>query len=148
MSAPEVTDELVDAIGSGKYDVIIVNYANGDMVGHSGIIEAAVQAVETLDECMGRILRALHKTNGAMLITADHGNVEQMEDYETGQAYTAHTRNPVPLVYVGGKQCELLEGGALCDIAPTLLQIMEQPQPAEMTGHGLLKFQQTEAAGD
>lgn len=148
MSAPEVTDNLVEAIGSGKYDVIVVNFANGDMVGHSGIFDAAVQAVETLDECLGRILRALHKTGGAMLVTADHGNVEQMEDRESGQPHTAHTRNPVPLIYVGSKPGELLEGGALCDIVPTLLHIMELPQPAEMTGHGLLKFQQTEEAGD
>ena len=148
MSAPEVTDNLVDAIGSGKYDAIIVNYANGDMVGHSGIFDAAVQAVEILDECLGRILRALHKTEGAMLVTADHGNVEQMEDPESGQPYTAHTRNPVPLIYVGSEAGELLEGGALCDIVPTMLQLMDLPQPAEMTGHGLLKFQQAEEAGD
>jgi 2,3-bisphosphoglycerate-independent phosphoglycerate mutase len=148
MSAPEVTDNLVDAIGSGKYDVIIVNYANGDMVGHSGIFEASVQAVETLDECLGRVLRALHKADGAMLVTADHGNVEQMEDYETGDAYTAHTCNPVPLIYVGSKSGELVAGGALCDMAPTLLQIMELPQPPEMTGHGLLKFRQAEEAGN
>jgi len=148
MSAPEVTDHLVENIEGGKYDAIIVNYANGDMVGHSGIFEAAVHAVETLDECLGRILRALHRTDGAMLITADHGNAEQMQDEETGQALTAHTCNPVPLIYVGDKPAELMEGGALCDIAPTLLQIMELPQPPEMTGHGLLKFQQAEEAGD
>ena len=148
MSAPVVTDKLVDAIGSGKYDVIIVNYANGDMVGHSGIFNAAVQAVEILDECLGRVLRALHKTDGAMLVTADHGNVEQMEDNETGQAHTAHTNNPVPLVYVGGKACELMDGGALCDIVPTMLQLMDQPQPPEMTGHGLLKFQHIEKTDD
>ncbi len=148
MSAPEVTDNLVDAIGSGNYDVIIVNFANGDMVGHSGIFEASVQAVEVLDHCLGRVLRALHKTDGAMLVTADHGNVEQMQDDETGQAYTAHTCNPVPLIYVGNKASEFMEGGSLCDIAPTLLQIMELPQPPEMTGHGLLKFQQSEKADD
>ncbi len=148
MSAAEVTDNLVEGIENGKYDAIIVNYANGDMVGHTGIFEASVQAVETLDECLSRVLRALHKTDGAMLITADHGNVEQMQDQETGQAFTAHTCNPVPLIYVGEQSAELMDGGALCDIVPTLLQIMELPQPPEMTGHGLLKFQQTAEAGD
>ncbi len=144
MSAAKVTDKLVDSIENGKYDVIIVNYANGDMVGHSGIFEASVQAVETLDECLGRILRALSKSGAAMLITADHGNAEQMQDEETGQAHTAHTHNPVPLIYVAEKPAELRDGGALCDIVPTLLQIMELPQPPEMTGHGLLRFQQQE----
>lgn len=148
MSAPEVTDHLVENIENGKYDLIIVNYANGDMVGHSGIFEAAVHAVEVLDDCLGRILRALRRTDGAMLVTADHGNAEQMEDEETGQAFTAHTCNPVPLIYVGEKPAELMEGGSLCDIAPTMLQIMELPQPPEMTGHGLLNFQQPETVSD
>lgn len=144
MSAPEVTDKLVHAIESGKYDTIIVNFANGDMVGHSGIYEAAVQAIETLDECLGRVVRALHKARGAMLITADHGNAEQMQDHESGQRHTAHTCNLVPLIYVGERQGVLEDGGALCDIAPTLLQIMGVPQPAEMTGHSLLSFKDDE----
>ncbi len=140
MSAPEVTDHLVRAIEDGKYDAIIVNYANGDMVGHTGVFEAAVQAVETLDECLGRVTRALHKVGGAMLITADHGNCEKMLDEETGQPYTAHTTTPVPLVYVGERPARLMSGGSLCDVAPTLLKIMGLPLPPEMTGHPLLEY--------
>ena len=140
MSAPEVTDKLVDAIESGRYDAIIVNYANGDMVGHTGKFDAAVQAVETLDECLGRVTRALHKVGGAMIITADHGNCEKMLDEETGQPYTAHTTDPVPIVYVGERPARVIDGGALCDVAPTLLKIMGLPQPMEMTGHPLLEF--------
>lgn len=140
MSAPEVTDHLVDAVESGRYDAVIVNYANGDMVGHSGIFEAAVQAVETLDECLGRVVRAVHKVGGALLITADHGNCEKMLDEESGQPFTAHTTNPVPLVYLGDREARVIEGGALCDVAPTLLQIMQLEQPMEMTGHPLLEF--------
>ncbi len=140
MSAPEVTDHLVQAIEGGKYDAIVVNYANGDMVGHTGRFDAAVQAVETLDECLGRVTRAIHKVGGAMLITADHGNCEKMLDEETGQPYTAHTTTPVPLVYVGERPARLIDGGALCDVAPTLLKIMGLPQPVEMTGHALIDF--------
>ena len=140
MSAPEVTDRLVEAIEGGKYDAIIVNYANGDMVGHTGNFEAAVQAVETLDECLGRVTRAIHKVGGAMLLTADHGNCEKMRDEKTGQPYTAHTTNPVPIVYFGERPARVIDGGALCDVAPTLLQIMGLPQPMEMTGHPLLEF--------
>ena len=146
MSAPEVTDHLVEAIESERYDTIIVNYANGDMVGHTGIYEAAVRAVETLDECLGRVVRALHKVNGAMLITADHGNAEQMEDPGSGQRHTAHTSNPVPLIYVGSQPAEFIDKGALCDIVPTLLRIMGLEQPEEMTGHPLLEFREAEAS--
>jgi len=140
MSAAEVTDHLVAAIDSGKYDAIIVNYANGDMVGHSGRFDAAVKAIEAVDLCLGRVVEALQRTNGAMLITADHGNAEQMLDTETGQPQTAHTTNPVPLIYVGKRPAELDDNGALCDIAPTLLRIMGLTQPAEMTGHSLIRF--------
>ncbi|MFM1892426.1 MAG: hypothetical protein RLZ44_1503 [Pseudomonadota bacterium] len=145
MSAHEVTDHLVEAIGSGKYDAIICNYANGDMVGHTGNFAAAVQAVETLDHCLGRVVQALHKSDGAMLITADHGNAEQMEDPATGQPHTAHTTNLVPLIYVGRRAAKLAENGALCDVAPTLLQLMALPQPPEMTGRPLLQFEEAEA---
>lgn len=144
MSAPEVTDHLVQAIEDGKYDNIVVNFANGDMVGHTGKLEAAVQAVETLDECLGRVTRAIHKVGGAMLITADHGNCEKMLDEETGQPYTAHTTTPVPLVYVGERPARFSDGGALCDVAPSLLKIMGLPQPAEMTGHPLIEYEDEE----
>ncbi len=139
MSAPEVTDMLVDALDSGKYDAIICNYANPDMVGHSGNFEAAVQAIEAIDHCLGRVLKALHRSGGEMLISADHGNAEQMLDRRSGQPHTAHTSNLVPLVYVG-RDAELAEGGALCDLAPTLLQILGLKQPGEMTGRQLLLF--------
>lgn len=148
MSAPEVTDELVNAIKSAKYDAIIVNYANGDMVGHSGIYEAAVQAIETLDECLRRVVRALHQAGGSMLITADHGNAEQMQDPESGQRHTAHTRNVVPLIYVGEQPGELMDGGALCDIAPTMLDLMGLAKPAEMSGHSLLIVEESEESQD
>jgi 2,3-bisphosphoglycerate-independent phosphoglycerate mutase len=137
MSAPEVTDHLVSAIEGGKYDVIICNYANGDMVGHTGNLDAAIHAVETLDHCLGRVLDALDKTGGELLLTADHGNAEQMVDPETGQMHTAHTVNPVPFVY-RGRAAHLAEGGNLADVAPTLLAVMEIPQPADMTGRSLL----------
>jgi 2,3-bisphosphoglycerate-independent phosphoglycerate mutase len=140
MSAKEVTDHLVEAIGGGKYDVIVCNYANSDMVGHTGKYEAAKQAIETLDHCLGRVLEAIQQAGGELLITADHGNSEQMEDHENHQPHTAHTTNPVPLVYVGRKGAELMEGGALCDIAPTLLKIMGLDQPDEMQGHALISF--------
>jgi 2,3-bisphosphoglycerate-independent phosphoglycerate mutase len=140
MSAPAVTSELVDAITGGKYDAIIVNYANGDMVGHSGRFDAAVQAIEVVDSCLGQVTDALQRCDGAMLITADHGNAEQMLDTQTGQPQTAHTTNPVPLVYVGRRPAAFANHGALCDIAPTMLHIMGLPMPAEMTGHSLLRF--------
>lgn len=135
MSAPEVTDKLVEAITSGKYDLIVCNYANGDMVGHTGVFEAAVKAVETLDECLGRVEQALLQAGGQALVTADHGNCEQMLDYASGQKHTQHTTELVPLIYIGGKKLVLQpSGGILADIAPTLLGLMELPQPTEMTG--------------
>ncbi len=137
MSAPEVTDNLVAAIDSGQFDAIICNFANGDMVGHTGIFEAAVRAVEAVDQCLARIVAAVERTGGQCLITADHGNVEQMVDIDSGQALTSHTTEPVPLVYVGPRRLNLAGGGSLADIAPTLLYLMGLPQPAEMTGHNL-----------
>ncbi|MEK1906201.1 MAG: 2,3-bisphosphoglycerate-independent phosphoglycerate mutase [Pseudomonas sp.] len=141
MSAPEVTDKIVDAIENQRYDVIIVNYANGDMVGHTGVFSAAVAAVECLDACVGRIVAALDKVGGEALITADHGNVEQMEDECTGQAHTAHTCEPVPFIYVGKRNVSLRDGGVLADVAPTLLTLMGLPQPQEMTGTSIISLQ-------
>lgn len=138
MSAGEVTDELVKAIEGGEYDVIICNYANGDMVGHTGVIEAAIKAVETLDASLARVITALDKVGGEVLITADHGNVEQMVDPETGVALTQHTVFPVPLVYRGRPGRHLLDGGDLGDVAPTLLSMLGIDQPKEMTGRSLL----------
>ncbi|MDB6142035.1 MAG: 2,3-bisphosphoglycerate-independent phosphoglycerate mutase [Pseudomonas sp.] len=138
MSAPEVTDKIVDAIENQRYDVIVVNYANGDMVGHSGILEAAIKAVECLDVCVGRIVTALEKVGGEALITADHGNVEQMSDETTGQAHTAHTSEPVPFIYVGKRDLKVREGGVLADVAPTMLQLLGMEKPQEMTGHSIL----------
>ncbi len=138
MSAPEVTDELVQRIDSGEYDLVICNYANGDMVGHSGSLEAAMKAAEAVDEGLGRVLEALERNGGEALVTADHGNCEQMRDPSTGQPHTAHTTLPVPLVYVGPQQVSLRDGGALCDIAPSLLTLMAIEQPEEMTGQTLV----------
>ncbi|TVS17026.1 MAG: 2,3-bisphosphoglycerate-independent phosphoglycerate mutase [Gammaproteobacteria bacterium] len=140
MSAPEVTERLVEAIRAGRYDFIVCNYANGDMVGHTGVFDAAVKAVEVLDECLGQITAALEETGGQCLLTADHGNVEKMRDPDTGQAHTAHTTEPVPLVYIGPKPVRFdAEPGCLADIAPTLLELMEIERPAEMTGRSLLE---------
>ena len=136
MSAIEVTDKVVEAIESKKYDTIILNYANPDMVGHTGILEAAVKAIETIDECVQRVVEAIEKTEGVMLITADHGNSEQMIDYSTGEPHTAHTTNVVPLVLVG-KQAKLKEG-RLADLVPTMLKLMGIEKPAEMTGESLI----------
>ncbi len=139
MSAPEVTDRLVDAITSGSYDLIVCNFANGDMVGHTGSFDAAVKAVETIDECLARIEAALAEVGGQALITADHGNCEQMLDYDSGQNHTQHTTQLVPLVYLGDQVQSLdAAGGILADVAPTLLALMDLPQPAEMTGRSLL----------
>jgi len=138
MSAPEVTDKIVDAIENQRYDVIVVNYANGDMVGHSGIMEAAIKAVECLDVCVGRIVDALEKVGGEALLTADHGNVEQMTDENTHQAHTAHTSEPVPFIYIGKRNLKVREGGVLADVAPTMLQLMGLEIPKEMTGHPIL----------
>ena len=140
MSAFEVTDKLEAAILSRQYHAIVCNYANGDMVGHTGILEAAIKAVETLDICIGRVVEAMRSIGGEILITADHGNAEQMIDHTTHQAHTAHTLNPVPLLYIGRK-AELTGGGALRDLAPSLLAMMGLPQPAEMTGHSLIRIQ-------
>ena len=139
MSAVEVTDRLAEAILSDLYDVIICNYANPDMVGHTGDFAAAVRAVETIDACLGRVLPALAQVGGELLITADHGNVEQMQGIDTGQAHTAHTTNLVPFVYVG-RPAELAQVGALSDVAPTLLALLGIAKPAEMTGHSLVAF--------
>ncbi len=139
MSAVEVTDRLVAAIDGGRYDAIICNYANGDMVGHTGKLDASVRAVETLDACVGRVVDAARRAGGEVLITADHGNVEMLDDPATGQPHTAHTLNLVPFVYVG-RPAEVAQGGALQDIAPTLLALMGLPQPAEMTGHSLVRL--------
>jgi 2,3-bisphosphoglycerate-independent phosphoglycerate mutase len=139
MSAPEVTDRLVEAIGSGKFDFILVNFANTDMVGHTGDLGAAIKAVETVDACLGRLDRAIRAAGGAMLITADHGNAEQMTDKSTGQPHTAHTTNLVPLVLVGGRRgVTQLANGKLADIAPTVLDLLGLEQPVEMTGKSLI----------
>jgi len=137
MNAAEVTDHLVDAIVGGKYDVIICNYANCDMVGHTGIIPAAILAVEAVDASLQRIVEALNSVGGQLLLTADHGNIEQMVDRGTGQPHTAHTTNKVPLVYVGGDKA-LASGGGLSDLAPTMLAILGVAQPEEMTGRSLI----------
>lgn len=140
MSAHEVTDALVAAIESGDYDFIVVNFANGDMVGHTGQFDAAVSAVETLDQCLGRIEAALLATGGEGLITADHGNCEQMRDYENDQPHTQHTTEPVPLIYLGQGNRDLdPDGGILADIAPTVLTMMGLDVPAAMSGRSLLK---------
>ena len=136
MNASQVTDRLVEAVESRQYDVIICNYANPDMVGHTGNFDAAVKAIEAIDVCLGRILNAVQRAGGEVLITADHGNAEKMLSKETGQAHTAHTSNRVPLVYVG--RPALLESGSLCDIAPSMLRLMDLPIPLEMTGHNLI----------
>jgi 2,3-bisphosphoglycerate-independent phosphoglycerate mutase len=146
MSAAKVTDELVSAIESAEYDLIICNYANGDMVGHTGVFDAAVQAVETLDECLGRLEAALSKVGGQMLITADHGNVEQMLDHVSEQAHTAHTSEPVPLVYLGPDEVRFAEQGTLADVAPTLLDLMHMDIPQEMTGQSLVTISALESA--
>ncbi len=137
MSAYEVTDKLVSAIKSGKYDVIILNFANCDMVGHTGVFEAAVKAVEAVDDCVGKVVTAIQEMGGVALITADHGNADKMVDAD-GSPFTAHTTNPVPFCVVG-YDCELREGGRLADIAPTMLQILGLPQPEEMDGVSLIK---------
>ena len=139
MSAYEVCDKLTGAIRSEKYDVIIINFANPDMVGHTGIQAAAIAAVEAVDECVGKTVEALKEVGGQMFICADHGNAEQLIDYETGAPFTAHTTNPVPFILVNyDENYTLREGGCLADIAPTLIEMMGMQQPAEMTGKSLL----------
>ena len=139
MSAYEVTDKVLDAIKSDKYDCIILNYANTDMVGHTGSLTAAIKAVEAVDECVGKVVRLVEEKQGNMLITADHGNAEQMIDYKTGEPHTAHTTNPVPLILVtNNKNLKLKSGGKLADLAPTMLDLMNLEKPEEMTGISLL----------
>jgi 2,3-bisphosphoglycerate-independent phosphoglycerate mutase len=139
MSAYEVTDKLVDAIRSRQYGAIVCNYANGDMVGHTGNLAAATRAIEVLDDCIGRVVTAMREAGGEVLITADHGNAETMLDEATRQAHTAHTLNLVPLLYVG-RRARIANGGALQGVAPTLLTMMGLPQPPEMTGKSLITF--------
>jgi len=141
MSAPEVTEKLVEAIESQKYDAIICNYANCDMVGHTGIFDAAVKAVEAVDSCLAKVLEALEKVDGEALLTADHGNVEVMFDEVSGQAHTQHTTYDVPLIYIGSRSVKLQDGGSLADIAPSLLHMMNMEQPAEMKGKILVEYQ-------
>ena len=139
MSAPEVGMDLVEAIKSDKYDVIIINFANPDMVGHTGVIPAAVAAVERVDSLVGDAVQAVKDVDGILFICADHGNAEQMIDYTTGNPHTAHTTNPVPFILVNADPSYgLAEGGCLADIAPTLIELMGLTQPQEMTGHSLL----------
>jgi 2,3-bisphosphoglycerate-independent phosphoglycerate mutase len=138
MSAYQVTEKLEEAIASGKYDLIVCNYANPDMVGHTGVMSAAIKAVDTIDECLGRLTMALNKAGGFMLLTADHGNIELMKDPETGEPFTAHTTFDVPIVLYGTPNGTKIENGRLADIAPTLLALMGMEKPAAMTGHSLL----------
>ena len=139
MSAPEVTEKALELIDSGKYDVMILNYANCDMVGHTGVMEAAIKAVEAVDTCVGRMVDLIISKGGKCIITADHGNADQMIDYETGEPFTPHTTNPVPAIVID-PECpkhELRQGGKLCDLCPTILKLMGMPQPKEMTGVSL-----------
>ena len=139
MSAAEVTDRLVEAIAAGRFDVVVVNYANGDMVGHTGFLDAAITAAQTVDACLGRLEAAVRAAGGTMLVTADHGNAEQMRDPVTGEPHTAHTTGPVPLVLVAPPAgIDGIDNGRLADVAPTMLALLNLPQPAEMGGHSLL----------
>jgi 2,3-bisphosphoglycerate-independent phosphoglycerate mutase len=144
MNAPLLTDKLINAVESGKYDVIICNYANPDMVGHSGNYEATLKAIEAIDDCLDRLVESVINVGGEMLITADHGNAEMLQNNETGQAHTAHTTNPVPLIYIG-REAQLEPVGALSDITPTMLYLMGLEQPGEMNGHSLVKPVEDEA---
>jgi 2,3-bisphosphoglycerate-independent phosphoglycerate mutase len=139
MSAAGIAETVVKAIGDSAFDVIIVNFANADMVGHSGKLEPTIKACETVDHCLGRIYQALRQRSGAMLVTADHGNAELMVDPATGGPHTAHTTNPVPFILVSedARRYQLRADGALQDISPTILAMLAIPQPAEMTGHDL-----------
>jgi 2,3-bisphosphoglycerate-independent phosphoglycerate mutase len=139
MSAREVADEAVRRIESGRYSLIVLNFANPDMVGHTGILPAAIQAAEVIDECLNKVVSAVRRIGGAVVLTADHGNLEQMVDYATGQPHTAHTLNPVPCIIVDDKQHAMRASGILADIAPTILHLMGIPQPPEMTGESLIK---------
>ncbi|MSP47949.1 MAG: 2,3-bisphosphoglycerate-independent phosphoglycerate mutase [Alphaproteobacteria bacterium] len=148
MSAPEVTEKLVEAIRSGAFDLIVANYANTDMVGHTGDISAAIKAVEAVDICLGRVAGTLEAAGGVMLVTADHGNAEQMRDHGTGQAHTAHTLNLVPAMLIGVDRGTRLAGGKLADVAPTLLEVMGLPKPVAMTGRSLLRRPAEHRAAD
>ncbi len=139
MSAPELTAKAVEAIRSGKYDLIVLNYANPDMVGHTGSLPAAIKAVETVDAGLGEIAAAVQEAGGALLVTADHGNCEMMRDPVTGGPHTSHTLNPVPLLLQGARNRSLVAEGRLADLAPTLLELMDLPKPPEMTGVSLLQ---------
>jgi 2,3-bisphosphoglycerate-independent phosphoglycerate mutase len=138
MSAPELTAKAVEAIDSGKYDMIVLNFANPDMVGHTGSLPAAIKAVEAADIGLGKIVDAIERQGGALLVTADHGNCELMRDPVTGGPHTSHTTNPVPVLLAGGGNAKLADG-RLADLAPTILALMELPQPKEMTGQSLLR---------
>ena len=138
MSAREVTEKVVEAINSDKYNAIILNYANPDMVGHTGSLPAAIKAVEAVDECVGKVVEAMLAHEGTMLITADHGNCEQMIDYKTGDPHTAHTTNPVPLILVTKNEKLKIKEGKLADLAPTMLDILGIEKPEEMTGESIL----------
>lgn len=139
MSAYEVTEEVLNRLNSNEYDMIILNYANPDMVGHSGVIEAAIKAIETVDICLGKVVNKILEMDGTLFITADHGNAEQMIDFSTGKPMTAHTTNEVPFIYVSKEATELREGGILADIAPTMLNVMNLEIPSEITGKSLIK---------
>ena len=146
MSVVELSKRLDASIRSGEFDVIICNVANPDMVGHTGSMQAAMAAVEAVDGCLGVVMEAVQTVNGELIVTADHGNVEQMRDPESGQNHTAHTTNPVPFVYLG-RPAQALSGGALRDIAPTMLYLMGLDQPSAMTGKPLVRLQPGEKAG-
>ena len=139
MSAYEVTEKVIEAINSKKYNCIILNYANPDMVGHTGNLPAAIKAIETIDECVGKVVEAINAQKANLLITADHGNAEQMIDYKTGEPHTAHTTNLVPLVLVSEKETVKLKEGKLADLAPTILDLMGIEKPEEMTGESLIE---------
>ena len=150
MSAEKITDHLIDSIESRKYDSIICNFANADMVGHTGNFKATISAIETIDKCLGKIIESAQKVGGEILITADHGNAEQIKSYTTekikSQPHTAHTSNLVPLIYIG-RPAKCLPGtGSLSDVSPTLLAIMNIPQPKEMTGKSLIKLMEDNKA--
>lgn len=140
MSAYQVKDKLIEVIKKGEHDVIIINFANPDMVGHTGVMEAVIKAIETVDECVGEVVEVIKEAGGVMFLCADHGNAEELIDPETGSVWTAHTTNPVPFILINGPEgAKLKEDGKLCDIAPTLLELLELEQPAEMTGRSLLE---------
>ncbi len=140
MSAPEVAAEAVKAINSDEYDLIVLNFANCDMVGHTGILDAAVKAVETIDSCVDQVVTAMLARGGYVVLTADHGNAEQMVDYDTGEPHTAHTVNPVPVVLITDRLDIAVRDGILADLAPTVLDLLELEQPPEMTGKSLIEY--------